>query len=119
MAKPYMQYLHDHFKALLQLGEQGANMDSDAGAILKPIDHAIHQLSRPRQFLTRITAGCKGRSHESAAFVGAAMDHFGKNRFIKLNELHIFGDQVLQFITQQLNNIVGHDGFVAINAFGK
>ena len=61
-------------------------MDTDTESF-DPFNNPVYQVGSKFQFLTRITAGSKGRSHEGASIALPRHNHFGKHRFVKLDKV--------------------------------
>ncbi len=61
-------------------------MDTDADSF-NPFNDSVDQFSSKFQFLTRITAGSKGCSHEGASIALLRHHHFGQHRFVELDKV--------------------------------
>ena len=84
-----------------------ANMDTDTNSV-NSFNDPVDQVGSEFQFLTRITAGSKGRSHEGAPVAFLRHDHFGQHRFVELDKVAAGIAQVEQFFPQYPDNIIGH-----------
>jgi hypothetical protein len=83
--------------------------------IFHAFNYTVQKLSRVFQFSPRITAGGESCSHECPPLVLLGKDDFSENRFIKLYEFAPLARQILEFLPENLHNIVAHFLFVAIN----
>ena len=83
------------------------DMDTDADTI-KPLDDPVDQFGSEFQFLTRITAGSKGRSHEGASVALLRHHHLSQHRFVELDKVAAGIPQVDQFLTEYPDDIIGH-----------
>ena len=61
-------------------------MDTDTDTI-HALDDAVDQVGGELQFLARIPAGGKGRSHKGAPSALLGHHHLGEHRFVELNEI--------------------------------
>jgi hypothetical protein len=61
-------------------------MDPDAES-LNSLNDPVDQVGGKLKFLTRITAGSKGCSHEGASVALLRHHYFGKHRFVELDKV--------------------------------
>jgi hypothetical protein len=81
----------------------------DAGG--DPVD----QFRREFQFLSRVTAGCQGCSHEGSPLAVLRHDDFGENRFVKLDKVATGVTQVDQLFPQDFDDIIRQFNVIAID----
>src|SRR5689334_18610487 len=82
-------------------------------------NNAINQFGGEFQFLTRVTAGSKGRSHKGASVALLRHDHFGKHWFVELDEIAACVTQVDKLLVEDPDNIICHFPGVIIGLAAK
>lgn len=82
-------------------------------------DDTVDQLGGEFQFLSRIPAGGKGRSHEGTPVAFLRHDNFGQHRLVELHEVAAGIAEIDQFIPKNPNNVIGHFRRMPIGLAGE